>query len=274
MSLTSVLETSTMRAFLKDRIHNPGLKPRPTILVPSRTRAAPIIGTALDYALRFGMAVRGWGEIDNLIAIKAVGATLLHWKLDGHFKKASAHLDEAFEALAKFDEQRELSAASARACLLFAGLDPLYRAARPEGLSRLIADVEVEELQALYCIIPWSSFEPSTQVALNPKINESSSRLGGADADVLLDDCLIEIKTIKEQKLALRDVRQVVGYALLANRFGVHNLATMNPVQRLGVYFSRAGVLHTFALSDCIAPEQEPVVLDQLLAEGLAARFK
>ena len=266
MSLTSVLETSEMRAFLKGRIHNPGLKPRPATVVASRTRAAPIIGTALDYALRFGMAVRGWGEIDNLVAIKAVGATLLHLPLDGHFPRARAHLDAAFEALAKFDDRAALSEASARACLLLAGLDPLYRAARPEGLFRTITDADIEELQALYRLIPWSRFTPTTQIALNPTFNEGSNAVSGADADILLDDCLIDIKTIKVQKLSMRDVRQVVSYALLANRFGVHNIDAMMPVRRLGIYFSRAGVLHTFALSDCIDSEQEEPVLDQLFA--------
>lgn len=264
MSLTSVLNTPEMRAFLNGRIRNPGLKPRPATVISSRTQAASIVGTALDYALRFGMAVRGWGEIDNLVAIKAVGATLLYPSLEEYFPRARSHLDMAFEALAKFDDRVELSTASARACLLLAGLDPLFRAARPEGLVRVLTDEDIEELQAIYRLIPWARLAPTTQIALNPTFNEGSAAVGGADADILLDDCLIDIKTIKEQKLSLQDVRQVVSYALFANRFGVHNLDDVMPIRRLGIYFSRAGVLHTFALSDCIDKENEEPVLNEL----------
>ena len=69
--------------------------------------------------------------------------------------------------------------------------------------------------------------------------------MGGADADLILGDTLIDIKTTKFLKLKQDMWSQVVGYYLLdminGNGYDIKNL---------GIYFSRHGVLQTFSVDD------------------------
>ena len=57
MSLRSRLNQCEIRAFLKDQIHNHGMK-KPTVLVSSMVSrgAAGRVGTAFDDAFRFGLS--------------------------------------------------------------------------------------------------------------------------------------------------------------------------------------------------------------------------
>jgi len=125
---------------------------------------------------------------------------------------------------------------------------------------------QVTELQALYEIVPWQEFQPKERLVLNPVFGEGSRLLGGADADLVLDEQLIEIKTVPKQTLTLETVRQLVGYALLANKYGVNGDGRDDTILRLGVYYSRTGMLHRFALGNCIDAENDHDVLNFLLS--------
>ena len=114
-----------------------------------------------------------------------------------------------------------------RACVVLALYEEVYRAgmwptsplASLEGdadvadLLRLVPDAWVEDVAAV-CgrVIDTVSF-PSPRV-LNPTFALSEA-VGGADADLVLDRCLIDIKTTVNPRLDLQWLRQVLGYVLL-----------------------------------------------------------
>ena len=103
------------------------------------------------------------------------------------------------------------------------------------AVSALQALVHIEELLVLWGLVRWDAFTPTRLPALNPTFGEGSRLVGGADADIVVDDLIIEIKVVKEAKLAIGYVRQLVGYALLANEFGVDNVGSFE-IERLGVW--------------------------------------
>ncbi|MBU1429112.1 hypothetical protein KKF91_01000 [Myxococcota bacterium] len=276
MSLTSLLggDASVKAAF--QVVKRPvGLAMLPIAAFPL-SRSPAMIGTAFDYALRFGLEARGWAAHDHWIADSAIVRALTTPELQplvGLALMQQAEAKRLIEVAGEALTCGELSAGAARACTLLAGVDILQRAPSYAGaaLMRPLEDADVLDLQALYRIVPWKRFQPTTVLHLNPTFREGSLAVGGADADLIVDDCLIEIKTTKTSKIELSHLRQLVGYALLANQFGVDEKGGQSvTIRRLGVYLSRAGVLVSWPLEECVSEKEQGRLLDALLARGRA----
>lgn len=78
---------------------------------------------------------------------------------------------------------------------------------------------------------------------LNPTFGKMSALVGGADADILAGSTLVEIKTRQQACIERDDVRQLLGYAILAR--GCEEMPRLSSV---AVYFPRFGVLHDVPL--------------------------
>lgn len=204
---------------------------------------------SFDYALRFGLAARYPAQVDHLVADSAVGILEQIPPLRKHASLARRQLAEATETLRALPKRTILNRKAAEACYRLASLDVVYRVGKTDQLYHLPSSEEIQELQELYRIIPWDEFRPQRRLVLNPTFSIGSHLVGGTDADIVLDDAVLEVKTVKDQALSVGLVRQIVGYALLANRYGMTGITDKPSVSRLGVYFSRAGVLHRFYLA-------------------------
>ena len=110
-------------------------------------------------------------------------------------------------------------------------------------MTNLIAAVNPEE------------FTAKDQCWLNPTFGNASNLVGGADADLIIDDTLIEIKTTKDFKLARHDYSQVMGYYVLSEIWNEGGDDTPKPkISKIDIYFSRYGYLHTMPVRK-LAPE-------------------
>ena len=78
---------------------------------------------------------------------------------------------------------------------------------------------DIADLVALVNAVPWDEFDCAGRILLNPFFgNVSPGRIGGADADLLLGTCLIDIKVIQSW-VAVEHLRQIVGIlVVLLNR--------------------------------------------------------
>jgi hypothetical protein len=82
-------------------------------------------------------------------------------------------------------------------------------------------------------------------LALNPRF-AASGALGGADADLIADGTLVDVKTSKDAKIDRALVWQLLGYVLA-------DLDDEHKIERVAVYFSRQGELRSWAVPDLIA---------------------
>lgn len=268
MSLTSKLNTKIARKVLRSIVVNPGLYPKPKVRVPSISAFPYRIGTAFDYALRFGLRSRSLTEIDRVVAENAIS------NIDAYQSTEMTSLIQeeytsAMNVMRSLPPSLDLDEDAARACLRLAALDVVCRARIVDEVSREPQQEEIDEMRDLYRIIPWERFKAATRIIANPTFGEGSSLVGGADADLIMDKTLVEIKTIKEQSLSIDIVRQLVGYAVLANTFGVNGKPfKVLPIEKLAVYFSRSGYLHTFELADAVTPAARSKVLEFLIDPG------
>jgi hypothetical protein len=142
----------------------------------------------------------------------------------------------------------------ARYCIVLSLYETIYRSGYvPEVLRRSpaispLVTMPVDELLTLprphwlddLCTLSWAFFDNSLELlqrpaTLNP-IFEGSAHVGGADADIIVDGCLIECKTTVDSGLRkLRDwLYQLLGYVLLdySDNYEIRSLAIFLPRQR------------------------------------------
>lgn len=128
--------------------------------------------------------------------------------------------------------------------IVCAKLETVFRSGRnvPDTEIFGVDQGDVEDLRQLVETIPVGLFKAKVQCILNPIFGKSSGDVGGADADIILDSLLLDIKTTKEFKFRREYWRQLIGYYALNMREG--NM--YGEMKELGLYFSRYGVLYKF----------------------------
>ncbi len=80
---------------------------------------------------------------------------------------------------------------------------------------------------------------------LNPTFSGSRD-VGGADADLIVDGCLLEIKTSKLAKIDPGWLRQLAGYLLL-------DYTDEHHIQSLGIYMVRQGLLFSWPVDEFLS---------------------
>lgn len=101
----------------------------------------------------------------------------------------------------------------------------------------------------------YTGFQPKKQpysannrIAATPK----PRLIQGADADLLLDDLLIDVKTTKDFSLKPRDWHQLIGYVALNQHFPIGGGTAPVAINHIGIYFARHNHLETWPLSDVV----------------------
>ena len=253
---TLIRQDASLRALLKEMIRRPRFS-RPELLAPAVSRRANLTGTAFDYLLRFELLRRyrglpieqGWW-IARLALRHAPKPRL-----------SKRFLDEAQEQVALYAQGYGDTLSLAQTCTVLAKFDLVYRAgwADPQWL---VPDEEIAaELTELLALVPFEDMRPRQRLILNPSFGEASLWVGGADADLVVDGCLIDIKTVMDARLKLDELYQLVGYAALAGLGGLHvadSPATQRPVHaalsRAALYYARHGLLVSFELDELLEP--------------------
>ena len=137
--------------------------------------------------------------------------------------------------------------------LSLAYLDPIYRANRGyEYIGTPIDKKDIEDVRKLISIIIPDHFKAKRLCMINPTFGIASAMVGGADADIVIDDNIIDIKTTQKLELKLNDFHQVIGYYILHQIGGLGELQPKPEIKRVGIYFSRYAYLHTLDLENII----------------------
>ena len=117
---------------------------------------------------------------------------------------------------------------------------------------------DVDDLRNLLAEVDQDTFTAQETCVLNPTFGDASRLIGGADADLVIDDTLIDIKTTKNLKFSRDEFNQVIGYYVLHRIGGVSGLSKKHEIRKLGIYFSRHGYLHTVNVDEVIDEEKFP----------------
>lgn len=269
MSLTRVVELPVVREFMSRFLANQKMNAGSSLRVPPSAPSPPRIGTAFDYVLRFGLAARGLG-IQRGSTVAQEGAE----RLPGNARRVGLRAVERAERTLLTSAASELlDRGGAEAALVLTAYEICFRAGRADDIGRVPTEEDITELQALHAIVPWAEFKPTTRTLLNPTFGMGSHLVGGGDADLILDDLLIDIKTTNDAKLTPKYLRQLVGYTLLANRYGIDDDPNAgSKIRRVGIYFSRVGRLLQMDLDSIIREEDQAKVLAEIVRAGTPYR--
>jgi hypothetical protein len=168
-------------------------------------------------------------------------------------------LDAILQAIQPIGRRLELEEERllARYCFVLGLFEEVYRSARyldgplmvpapRKSVDELLAipeDAWVDDL----CALSWLFYDKHSHLlslpfTLNPTFTGSND-VGGADADLIVNGCLLDIKTTIGQKIDAKHLRQLVGYALLDYNDAHH-------IDSVGIYMARQGELFTWPIAD------------------------
>lgn len=267
MSLTSFVKKENIRNKIDDWFPKPDFDIEAKIEAPPLTSNYRLVGTAFDYILRFWLE-RNYPNSARERWVAHHGMKILK-KMSEEKKIAPKIADKAERALhqgekryKKYLETGELTDGLLQSALDLARLDGVFRAPRKAVEANPLKfgasnSSDTKDLKSLYRAIPKDKFLSASNVLLNPTFGPASFLVGGADADIILDRTLIDVKTTKYLRLSVKDWRQLVGYAVLSNlsrddSFNTLMMPYMFPsekeeiethkipdLERIGIYFSR-----------------------------------
>lgn len=278
MSLTSIIrDRADIREGLRARIVRPALK-LGEIKAPPLTANYGIVATAFDYLLRFRLqrlnkhaqaslwaAEQGVDMIGAEEHVYDLDAGRLSTKVTRHRRKADGYIAEARQAHDAYLKNGALGDGLLVACLRLAYLDVALRVG-PDRIDWKGVEApdkrDVADLRALLALVDEARFTSKRLCLLNPTFGLASNLVGGADADILLDDCLIDVKNTKDPHLDSRDFFQLVGYCLLNGYAGVScaGKTTAQPINRLALYFSRYGHFWECQVDEVLPEKARPEI--------------
>ena len=255
MSLTSYL-TDPAHQEIRTKFRKEFL--RPAFNFENEIKAHPltpnygIIGTAFDYLLRFTIQhCNKEKEIHCSGWVADIAYKQLEYSFAGEeqstFKKRYQRAKKNHD---KFINTGKISNQLIADSLFLAKLDLYVRAGIIAADLFEENDLDIKDLKKLLAAINISDFLFRKKCFLNPTFGKGSAMVGGADADMILDDTLIEIKVTKHLKLEREHLNQLIGYYILALVGGINKVHQGSSIKRVGIYFARHGLLWTISLSE------------------------
>lgn len=271
MSLTSNLNNtrSPVRQFLQEQFPdtrtvvrecNRQMADTVTIRPESKVEShvGGLIGTAFDYRLRYYFDVTPPNELVAWEGMLGVGGPEQDLFVD--FFASLTNVLEQLQPVGRCLERKH-EVLLARYCIVLALLEQMFRApiqsfpASPlfkpfpkRSIPELLAIAEDHWVDDL-CSLSWAFYEEhgnllTQPVILNPTF-DGSRDVGGADADLILDGCLIDIKTTINPKLTTKILYQLLSYALL-------DYTDRHQIREVAIYFARQQKLVRWSLENLI----------------------
>lgn len=247
MSLTSFLKIPEVRKeFLNTfEFKSPMLSAQ--LKAPPQTKNYSLVGTAFDYLLRFHLERLNHNSITRPWV--AEGAVELTKPKPEIYEKLVAILDAIKKVHTSFLKTGKLSDSITTASIILAKLDLIYRVGRLEPNLLDFEDGDIIDLKNLISITNYSLFKSKNISILNPTFGIASSMVGGADADFIIDDTLIDIKTTKNLKFEREHFDQLIGYYILSKIGGIYGINN-HKIKKIAIYFSRHSILHAIPVSN------------------------
>lgn len=272
MSLSSHLDdrTSPIGQFIRQRFSqttaltkdaNRRLKEAATLRpVVAAGEAYPyaVLGSAIDYRIRYAFAITPYERLvahHGALLLSNPGAYYSRRLVKAFFESLSAAL-QALEPVG-----RRLNAAEERVldgyCYVLSLFEqvfrsnayvqgPLLQPSMKQSVEELLAIPQVaslDDLGALFGLFYDRYAHLLTQPAVLNPIFAGSFDIGGADADMIVDGCLIDIKTSISPQIKAEFLYQLAGYVLLDYDDAYH-------ITSVGIYMARQGILFAWRLAE------------------------
>ena len=263
MSLTSLLKKRDIKEKFSQGFPKPRFSLKKEILAPPITKNYGIVGTAFDYLVRFYIERFNTGVISNHWVAESAVEIMREYGIaifrgsrvkipKDLIQKATEIISEAKVAYSGYIESGEITYELVKYAILLAQLDTYYRRGIIDEKFGTVEEGDVTDLTKLISIVNPDNFKAKEICILNPKFGKASILVGGADADLIIDNRLIDIKTTKNLELRRRDFNQLVGYYILSKIDGIDSTPSDFEIEKLEIYYSRYGEPYPISVKDII----------------------
>jgi len=253
MSLLKFLKIREVQQKFKEIFRFPSFPPKKDMLVIPLTENYALVGGAFDYLLRFFIKYqypeaidRKWVAETSLELIQSVSRK--YPKYIPLYKQARKVVENAKKVYQKYLKKGKITDKLLRTTILLDQVESYYRTRfkYPHTIG-VIDNRDITDLRNLISIVSPTIFYPTRICRLNPIFGKASRLVRGADADLLIDDKIIEIKVSKYLRLFRDYFYQLLGY------YTLYRIAyEENFIHQLGVYFARHGYLYLFKIRDVV----------------------
>lgn len=255
MSLTSFIGRDAVVDALSRHFPPPRGTVGASIQQPWQTTNYALVGTAFDYLLRFWLAHTIPTVHTRSRWVAETGAAMLTSEVfEDLADDAQDVIEEARRERDAYVESGDLTNRLIELTHDLARLDWVYRhSGTPTDLGQYDQRDKID-LRCLVELLDRETQLEGEEAYLNPTFGMASSMVGGADADVLLDHTLIDVKVTKQESVQKSWWLQLVGYALLTDIDRTLNQRnedldeeftsdSLPQIESFGIYFARHGEL-------------------------------
>lgn len=271
MSLSTFLARQDVREKFRLEFPKPPIGTDRELLAPPHSIRYSLVGTAFDYLLRFYLqrlnpkavhrrwvAVEGLRKLANRVPlVYDVDAGRLSDE-DWSVKAGRKALDKARTAYTAYLESGRVADPLLRGAIYLAQLDVVYRSGWVDENLGVAHREDVHDLRNLLSLVNPDNFRANRSCLLNPTFGDASRLVGGADADLVIDSMLVDVKTTKNFVLRREDFNQLIGYMVLHDLAGFEGIRSKRRIGKLAIYFSRHAHLETFDVRDIVNPDTYP----------------
>lgn len=175
-------------------------------------------------------------------------------KVHRNSERANRVILEAKSRYSRFLKSGRFTTDLIKSAIFLARLDGKMRGGVPSERLDLnnVDEKDIADLRNLIKGVNWHDFKARQICLLNPTFGEASRLVGGADADIVIDDTLIEIKTTIKWDFKRDYFSQLIGYYCLYCIGGVDGLPKKRKIKNFAIYFSRQAYLHFLPINQCI----------------------
>ncbi|CAN5192219.1 hypothetical protein BH11PLA2_BH11PLA2_13610 [soil metagenome] len=229
------------------------------IVVKPKTKHNQIIGDAFDYLFRFEL-LRRHSEIESGEWVAELAPDCI-WSDDyldqlvlrivGENAELVDRMELRYRAISEIEAAKEASSIYtvskapnkkhlhqlAHHAMVLARLNSVVRALVLDANFEVACPEGQDELVELLEIVPAFLFEKRMGIVLNPSGILIKTGLSG-DADLILDDKLIDLKTVMKGEFSAAMHDQLLGYFILFKNADSKSYSGAN-IRHYGVYFSR-----------------------------------
>ncbi len=263
-SLTAFLEQKGVAQRFGGEFNYPGFTINKEMLAPPQSDRYSLIGTAFDYLMRFYIKKINPDAIaEECIAIKGsrglhslelnIDTGRLSWLPNEVAEQSEMYLAEAeknyidyLPSSGRFKDELLESA------IKLAQLDVRYRAGIVAKDLGIVHQEDIEDLRNLVTLLKPDQFLAKNLCLLNPSFDLPPEIPMSADADLLIDETLIDIKTTKNFKLSKTYLNQLLGYVTLNEIGNIGGLSPKPAITKIAIYYSRHAYLHVMDLKEII----------------------
>ncbi len=267
MSLTSFISDKNFQE-LRDKFKTVFPKPQinltGNLIAPPLTKNYSVVGQAFDYILRFTLEYKNKTKI---ISNEAWVADESFRMIKNSVEKASSktikigyrsdfvkdrieflsmlkeEYSNAKQNYQKFLSDGVLTDSLIKSSLFLARLDTTYRAGFIDQSLGNENDLDIQDIRQLLDVLKEKDFKVREHCFINPTFGNGSILVEGADADLIIDDTLIDIKVTKNLVIERDYFNQIIGYYILSLIGGINEEEDYNPIKNIGLYFARHATL-------------------------------